>query len=66
MLVVLVVALSAMLELGARAEDNGVVLWQLRKLACHHHVAFLPLLENVVEVGSNVYWFYRDLQQALH
>jgi hypothetical protein len=44
----LVVALSAMLALGARAEDNHMMLWRLRKLACHHHVVFLPLLENEV------------------
>ncbi len=46
--VALVVALSAMLALGARAEDNQMMLWRLRKLACHRHVVFLPLLENEV------------------
>ena len=45
----LVVALSAMLSLGVRAEDNRMMLWRLRKLTCHRHVVFLPLLENEVE-----------------
>jgi hypothetical protein len=44
--VALVVALSAMLASGARAEDNRMMVWRLRKLACHRHVVFLPLLEN--------------------
>jgi hypothetical protein len=30
-------------------EDNRMLLWRLRKLACHRHVVFLPLLENEVE-----------------
>jgi hypothetical protein len=64
--VALVVALSAMLAFGAIAEYNRMMMWRLRKLACHRHVVFLPLLENEVEASSNMYWFYRDLQQALH
>ncbi len=47
--VALVVALSAMLTLGARTEDNRMMLWWLCKPACHRHVVFLPLLENEVE-----------------
>jgi hypothetical protein len=47
--VALVVALSAMLALGARVEDNDMMLWWLCKLACHRHVAFLLLLEKQVE-----------------
>ena len=44
--VALVVALSAMLASGARAEDNRMMVWRLRTLSCHRHVVFLPLLEN--------------------
>jgi hypothetical protein len=64
--VALVVALSAMLAFGARAEHNCMMVWRLRRLTCHRHVVFLPPLESEVEASSNMYWFYRDLQQALH
>jgi hypothetical protein len=57
--VALVVALSAMLALGARAKDNRMRLWRLRKLPCHRLVVFLLLLENEVAEHHLWYWFYR-------
>jgi hypothetical protein len=54
--VALVVAVSVMVAFGARAEDNRMMFWRLRKLACHRHVVFLPLLENKVEASSNMCW----------
>ena len=55
--VALVVALSAMLASGARVEDNRMMVWRLRKLACHRHVVFLPLLENEGYIISLISYF---------